>query len=41
MEMGWRDGRTIFLDSAEDVVDVVGEEPFGIKHGLNQAGDRS
>ena len=33
--------RTIFLDSAENIVDVVGEEPFCIEHGLNQASNRS
>ena len=33
--------RTIFLDSAENVVDIVGEEPFCIEHGLNQASNRS
>lgn len=33
--------RTIFLDSAENVVDVVGEEPFCVEHSLNQASNRS
>ena len=39
--MGGRRTRTILLDSTEDVVDVVGEESFGIEHGLDQAGNRS
>lgn len=33
--------RTVFLDSTENVVDVVGEEPFGVEHGLDQASNRS
>lgn len=36
-----RQKRTIFLNSTEDVIDIVGEEPFGIEHGLNQTGNRS
>ena len=34
-------GRTILLDSTENIVDIVGEEPFGIEHSLDQASDRS
>jgi hypothetical protein len=32
---------TIFFDATEDVVYVVGEEASGVKHRLNQAGDRA
>ena len=31
--------RTVFLDSTQDVVDVVGEEALRVKHRLDQAGD--
>lgn len=33
--------RTIFFYATEDVVYVVGEEAFGVKHRLDQAGDRT
>ena len=32
---------TVFLDAAEDVVDVVGEEALCVQHGLYEAGDRA
>jgi len=41
MEMRGRKWRTIFLNSTENVVDIVREEPFGIEHSLDQAGNRS
>jgi len=39
LERGGRERQTVLLDSTEDVVDIVGEEPFGIEHGLDQAGN--
>jgi len=39
--MRGRKRRTILLDSTENVVDIVREEPFGIEHSLDQAGNRS
>ena len=33
--------RTIFFYATEDVVYIVGEEAFGVKHRLDQAGDRA
>ena len=39
--MGGSKTRTILLDSSEDVVDVVGEEPFSVEHSLDQAGNCS
>ena len=32
---------TVLLDATKNVVDVVGEESFGIQRSLNQAGNRS
>lgn len=31
--------RTIFLDTTEDIVDVVREEPLCVQHSLDHAGD--
>lgn len=32
---------TVFFDTTKDIVHVVGEEAFGVKHCLDQAGDRT
>lgn len=31
--------RTILLDSSENIVYIIREEPFGVEHGLDQTGD--